>query len=76
MAPEQGNVFVFSGTTAEAEALTIMLNARGLDAVMTDAREIEGGTAVIEAQILVPPDQAEDARALIADVQTGNAAAT
>lgn len=74
MATEQGNVIVFSGTNAECEALTTMLNARGLDAVMTEAREVEGGTAPIEAQILVPPDQAEDARELLADVASGAAA--
>lgn len=71
---EVGNVIVFSGTNAECETLTTMLNARGLDAGMTEAREVEGGTAVIEAQILVPADQAEDARALIEDVQSGAAA--
>ena len=70
---EQGNVIVHSGTNAECEALTTMLNARGLDAVITEAREVEGGIAVIEAQILVPPVQAEDARALIDDVRSGAA---
>lgn len=67
------NVIVFSGDQAEAEALTTMLSARGLEPQITQAREVEGHTAVVEAQVLVPPDQVEDALALIADVQSGAA---
>jgi hypothetical protein len=67
-------VMVFSGTQAECEALTSMLSARGLWPQMTQAHEVEGGTAISEAQILVPPDQVEDAKALIDDFVSGAAA--
>lgn len=67
-------VIVFQGTQAEAEALHAMLNARGVVSAVTRDREVEGGTAPVEALILCPPDQAEEARALIADVQSGAAA--
>ena len=66
-------VVVFAGTHVKAEALTTMLNARGIDAVATEDREVEGGTAIVEAVIRVPPEQAEDARTLIADVESGAA---
>ncbi|MEJ7603894.1 MAG: hypothetical protein WKG01_38795 [Kofleriaceae bacterium] len=60
-------VVVFTGTQVQAEALTTMLHARGVSAAVTGDHEIEGGTAIVEAVIFVPPDQAEEARALIAD---------
>jgi hypothetical protein len=60
-------VVVFAGTQAQAEALTTMLHARGVTAAVTSDREVEGGTAIVEAVIFVPADQAEEAKALIAD---------
>ena len=60
-------VVVFTGTQSQAEALTTMLHARGITAAVTSDHEIEGGTAIIEAVIFVPADQAEEARALIVD---------
>lgn len=66
-------VRIWGGTQAMAEVLASMLRARGLDAVATGDHEIEGGTARVEALILVPPDQVEDAKALIADVESGAA---
>ena len=66
-------IVVFEGTQAEAEALHAMLNARGISSSVTRDREVEGGTAVVEAYIMVLPDQAEEARALIADVKSGAA---
>jgi len=66
-------VIVFEGTQAEAETLHAMLNARGVVSSVTRDREVEGGTAVVEAYIMVPPDQAEEATALIADVKSGAA---
>ena len=71
---DQDPVIVFEGTQAEAEALHAMLNARGVVSSVTRDREVEGGTAVVEAYIMVPPDQAEEARDLIADVRSGAAA--
>ena len=69
----QDPVKVFEGTQAEAEALHLMLTARGVASAVTRDREVEGGTAVVEAMIFVPPDQAEEARTLIADVKSGAA---
>lgn len=66
-------IVVFEGTQAEAEALHAMLNARGIPSTVTRDREVEGGTAIVEAVIKVLPDQAEEARALIADVRSGAA---
>ena len=66
-------VRVFAGTQAKAEALHAMLTARGVRSAVTRDREVEGGTAIVEALIFVPPDQAEEARALIADVESGAA---
>ena len=66
-------VVVFEGTQAEAEALHAMLNARGISSSVTRDREVEGGTAVVEAYIMVLPDQADEARALISDVKSGAA---
>jgi hypothetical protein len=63
-------VRVFEGTEARAEVLVTMLQARGIAAAVTPGHEIEGGTAVVEAAIFVPPDQADEARALIADSDT------
>jgi hypothetical protein len=51
-----------------------MLVARGVDANVTRDREVEGNTAVVEAYIMVTPENAEEARALIADVRSGAAA--
>jgi hypothetical protein len=67
-------VIVFEGTQVEAEALHSMLVARGVDANVTRDREVEGNTAVVEAYIMVTPENAEEARALIADVRSGAAA--
>jgi hypothetical protein len=67
-------VIVFEGTQAEAEALHAMLTARGVASSITRDREIEGGTARVEAYIMALPDQADEARALIVDVQSGAAA--
>ncbi|MBA3819079.1 MAG: hypothetical protein H0X17_09330 [Deltaproteobacteria bacterium] len=64
---------VFEGTQVQAEALHAMLTARGVTSAVTRDREVEGGTAPVEALILVPPDQVEEARDLIADVQSGAA---
>jgi hypothetical protein len=64
---------VFEGTTVEAETLHAMLRARDIASAVTRGREVEGGTAIVEAQIFVPPDEAEEARALIADVKSGAA---
>jgi hypothetical protein len=50
-----------------------MLTARGITSSVTRDREVEGGTAVVEAFIMVLPEQAEEARALIADVESGAA---
>jgi hypothetical protein len=66
-------VIVFEGSQAEAEALHAMLTARGVTSSITRDREVEGGTAIVEAYIMVLPDQAEEARALIADVKSGAA---
>ena len=71
---DEDPVIVFEGTQAEAETLHAMLNARGVVSSVTRDREVEGGTAPIEAMILCPPDQAAEARDLIADVQSGAAA--
>jgi hypothetical protein len=71
---DQDPVIVFEGTQAEAEALHAMLNARGVASSVTRDREVEGGTARVEAYIMVPPDHEEEARDLIADVQSGAAA--
>lgn len=60
-------VVVFAGTQAQAEALTTMLHARGITAAVTSDHEVEGGTAIVEAVIFVPADQAEEAKDLIAD---------
>jgi hypothetical protein len=73
MADEADPVMVFEGTQAEAETLHLMLTARGVESAVTRDREVEGGTAPIEAFILVPPERADEARALIADVQSGAA---
>lgn len=67
-------VIVYQGTQAEAEALHAMLTARGVASAVTRDREVEGGTAPVEAMILVPPDQAAEAADLIADVKSGGAA--
>jgi hypothetical protein len=67
------NVRVWGGTQAKGEALAAMLRARGLSPQLTGDREIEGGTAIVEALIFVPPDELEDAQALIADVDSGAA---
>jgi hypothetical protein len=66
-------VRAYEGTQAQAEVLCTMLNARGIPAQVTFDHEVEGGTAMVEAIIFVPPDQLEDARALIADVLSGAA---
>ncbi len=66
-------VVVFEGTQAQAEALHAMLTARGIISSVTRDHEVEAGTAPIEAYIMVHPDQAEEARALIADVESGAA---
>jgi hypothetical protein len=66
-------VRVWEGTQAKAEALHAMLTARGITSSVTRDREVEGGTAVVEAFIMVLPEQAEEARALIADVESGAA---
>ena len=71
---DEDPVIVFEGTQAAAEALHAMLTARGVTSSVTRDREVEGGTAMIEAYIMVPPDQAEEARDLIADVASGAAA--
>ena len=71
---DEDPVIVFEGTQAEAEALHAMLTARGVASSITRDREVEGGTAIVEAYIMVPPDQAEEARDLIADVKSGAAA--
>jgi len=62
-------VVVYSGTQAEAEVLHTMLRARGINSNVTRDREVEGGTAVVEAVIFVAPEQADEARALIANAQ-------
>jgi hypothetical protein len=64
---------VFEGTQAEAEVLVTMLEARGIAAAVTPGHEVEGGTAPVEAVVFVPPDQADDARTLIADYRSGTA---
>ena len=71
---DEDPVIVFEGRQVEAEALHSMLTARGVASSVTRDREVEGGTALVEAYIMVPPDQAEEARALIEDVQSGAAA--
>ncbi|HEU0031268.1 MAG TPA: hypothetical protein VFQ53_11585 [Kofleriaceae bacterium] len=63
-------VAVFSGTQVECETLNTMLNARGISAKVTRDREVEGGTAIVEAVIFVPPDQADEALALINDARS------
>ena len=70
---DEDPVIVFEGTQAQAEALHAMLTARGVASSVTRDHEVEGGTARIEAYIMVPPDLAEEARALIADVASGGA---
>lgn len=67
------NVRAWAGTQAKGEALAAMLRARGLSPMLTGDREIEGGTAIVEALLFVPPDELEDAQALIADVESGAA---
>ena len=63
-------VAVYTGTQAEAEVLHAMLRARGINSNVTRDREVEGGTAIVEAVIFVAPEQADEARALIADAQS------
>jgi hypothetical protein len=70
---DDDSVVVFAGTQTRVEALTTMLQARGITAIPTPGHRVEGGTAVIEAVIRVPAAQADDARALIADVDSGAA---
>jgi hypothetical protein len=62
---------VFEGTQAEAEVLVTMLEARGITAAVTPGHEVEGGTAPVEAVVFVPPDQADDARELVAAYRSG-----
>ena len=66
-------VRVFEGTQVQAEIMCTMLQARGIAAAVTNDHEVEGGTAPIEAIIFVPPDEADEARALLADVESGAA---
>jgi nucleotide-binding universal stress UspA family protein len=66
-------VVAFTGTQVGAEVMHMMLLARGINAKVTRDHEIEGGTAIIEAVIFVPPEQAEEARALILDTESGAA---
>jgi hypothetical protein len=70
---DEDPVIVFEGTQVEAETLHLMLTARGVASSVTRDREVEGHTLPVEAYIMVPPDQAEEARDLIADVQSGAA---
>ncbi len=70
------NVRVWRGTQAQGEALAAMLRARGLTPQLTGDHEVEGGTAIVEALIYIAPEEAEDARALIADVESGAAERT
>ena len=65
-------VVVYAGTEAEAETLATMLHARGIAAISTPADKSDT-TAIVEAVIRVPLNDAEDARELIADVQSGAA---
>ncbi|MBS1118798.1 MAG: putative prokaryotic signal transducing protein [Deltaproteobacteria bacterium] len=74
MANDQEAVVVYTGTQIQAEVLHAMLHARGIASKVTRDHEIEGGTAIIEAVIFVPPEQAEEARALIVDIESGAAA--
>lgn len=71
---DEDPVVVFEGSQAEAETLHAMLTARGVVSSVTRDREVEGATALVEAYIMVPPALAEEARDLIADVQSGAAA--
>jgi hypothetical protein len=73
MANEEEAVVVYTGTQVQAEVLNAMLHARGIDSKVTRDHEVEGGTAIIEAVIFVPPEQAEEARALVLDVESGAA---
>ncbi len=74
-APFEGEaVRVWGGNQSQADVLATMLRARGVSAVATGDREVEGGTAIVEALIFVPPDEVEEAQALIADVESGAAA--
>lgn len=66
-------VVVYTGTQVGAEVMHTMLQARGIESKVTRDHEIEGGTAIIEAVIFVPPGQAEEARALIVDTEPGAA---
>ena len=66
-------VVVYTGTQVGAEVMHTMLQARGIESKVTRDHEIEGGTAIIEAVIFVPPGQAEEARALIVDTESGAA---
>ena len=63
-------VVVFAGTEAEVEPLATMLHARGIAAVTTPSDKSDT-TAIVEAVIRVPADEAEDARELIADARAG-----
>jgi hypothetical protein len=62
-------VAVFSGPQAEAEVLHAMLRARGINSNVTRDREVEGGTALVEAVIFVAAEQADEARVLIANAR-------
>ena len=65
-------VVVFAGREAEVEALATMLHARGIAAVTVPADKSDT-TAIVEAVIRVPPEEAGDARDLIADARSGAA---
>ena len=63
---------VWTGERPTAEVLKTMLDARGLNVELVGEHPLEGGELV--SALLVEADQADDARALIVDFESGSAA--
>jgi hypothetical protein len=66
-------VVAHTGDQVGAEVMRTLLRARGVDSKVTRDHESEGGPTTIEAVIIVPPRQVEEARALFPYTQSGAA---
>lgn len=71
MASDESEI-VWFGERPAAEALILMLTARGINASLVGEHPLEGGELV--SAILVAAADLEDAKALIADFESGAAA--
>ncbi|MBA3538657.1 MAG: DUF2007 domain-containing protein [Deltaproteobacteria bacterium] len=72
MATDEPSTIAFTGDRPTAEIVKLMLEARGITAEMIGEHPVEGGT--LATAIIVPSEQLEDARALVADFESGAAA--